>query len=319
MTEENKDAVEALLRQAGRRPAPPPQVAAAVYRHTREIWQTEVRKRRWRHTGFALAASIVLEFIAMWGVWLRSPSALLAIVSPNQQVSIERAHWLTRLASHDGQLLQGDSLVSGAAGAVVHLVDGTELRLARTATVVFVSSTELQLRSGQLFVDTHPETGKKLLRVVTAVGTVEHLGTQFLVSTDGAQMSVAVRDGQVALHYAQHQPVRLRDGQAANLDSHGSLRRWDVAAFDDLWGWADSLARPLEIEGQSLYTVLSRIAQRSGLALKFVNIEAETDAHRLTLHGAPLNLPPRAALDAVLATGSFSGNVDGRQIVVTAR
>jgi ferric-dicitrate binding protein FerR (iron transport regulator) len=221
--------------------------------------------------------------------------------------------------SRDGELFQGDAVHSGAAGAIVQRVDGSELRLARDSNVLFVSSTELRLQSGQLFVDTHPETGTKALRVLTAFGSVEHLGTQFLVSTDSAQMTVAVRNGQVALRYARHEPVQLRDGQAANLDSHGSLHRSDLTAFDDIWGWADSLAAPLVIEGRSLFAVLSHIAQRSGLELKFANAEAETGAQQLTLHGAPLNLPPRAALDAVLATSSFGGIVEGRQIVVTAR
>jgi FecR protein len=319
MTSEDKDAVEALLRKAGRRPAPPPEVAAAVYQHTRAVWQAEVRKRRMLYRGFALAASIALAFIAVWGSWVRSPPQLVAVASPGGQLSIERARWLSWAPSRDGKLFQGDVLRSGTAGAVVHRVDGSELRLAHDSGVLFVSSTELRLQSGQLFVDTHPETGTKTLRVLTAFGSVEHVGTQFLVSTDTAQMSVAVRNGRVALRYAQHEPVQMFDGQAANLDSHGSLRRWDLAAFDDIWGWADSLAAPLDIEGRSLFAVLARIAQRGGLALKFDNAEAETDAHRLTLHGAPLNLPPRTALDAVLATSSFSGTVEGRQIVVTAR
>jgi ferric-dicitrate binding protein FerR (iron transport regulator) len=272
-----------------------------------------------RYRGFALAASIALAFIAFWSSWMRSPPQLVAIASPGGQLSIERARWVAWVPSRDGKLFQGDVLRSGAAGAVVQRVDGSELRLAHDSNVLFVSSTELQLQSGQLFVDTHPESGTKKLRVLTAFGSVEHLGTQFLVSTDNAQMTVAVRNGQVALHYAQQEPIRLQNGQAANLDSHGSVRRWDLAAFDDIWGWADSLAAPLDIEGRTLFAVLSRIAQRSGLTLKFVNAEAETGAQRLTLHGAPLNLPPRAALDAVLATGSFSGTVEGRQIVVTAR
>ena len=56
MTTEADDAVEALLRRAGRRPPPPDAVAAAVYAQTRRAWEAQVHRRAvvraehdWRH------------------------------------------------------------------------------------------------------------------------------------------------------------------------------------------------------------------------------------------------------------------------------
>ena len=65
--------------------------------------------------------------------------------------------------------------------------------------------------------------------------------------------------------------------------------------------------------------MLSRIAQRSGLVLRFSSPEAESGARNLALHGPPLELTPRAALAAVLATTSLTGTTEGREILVAAR
>ncbi len=157
------------------------------------------------------------------------------------------------------------------------------------------------------------------LVVSTDLGSIEHLGTQFMAQRNDDALLVAVREGRVAVHYPQHPALELQPGQAARVDPAGSLQRWNLTAFDSVWDWADAMASPLVIENQSLYAVLSRIAQRSGLVLRFATPEAESEARRLTLHGEPLALQPRSALSAVLATTSLSGTTVGREILVSAR
>ena len=49
------------------------------------------------------------------------------------------------------------------------------------------SLTELKLLEGRLFIDTHGRAATSSLRVVTEMGRVEHIGTQFQVSTDDAE------------------------------------------------------------------------------------------------------------------------------------
>ena len=166
---------------------------------------------------------------------------------------------------------------------------------------------------------THDLPRNHNLVVSTDLGSVEHLGTQFLVERGNDAMVAAVRDGRVLMHYPNHPAVELHQGEAASLDPRGQLKRWELSAFDDLWNWTDALAGPLPIDGQSLYAVLASIAQRSGLVLRFSTPEAEAEARGLALHGAPLALEPRDEIAAVLATTTLTGTTVNREILVSAR
>ena len=102
----------------------------------------------------------------------------------------------------------------------------------------------------------------------------------------------------------------------ADVDSSGHVARRELAAFDGAWDWVDALADPLVIDGHSLYEVVSEIARRAGLTIRFLDPASETAGRQLLLRGRALNLPPRSALGAVLATTSLDGTVEGRQIVI---
>jgi ferric-dicitrate binding protein FerR (iron transport regulator) len=207
---------------------------------------------------------------------------------------------------------------TAAEGALVHRADGSEMTLARNTRLSLGSVHEVRLWSGRVHVKTYGADHPSDLVVITDRGSIEHLGTQFLVDCEAGSLLVAVRDGRVAMHYAPDLALELRAGQAARVDPQGELERWSLAAFDDIWDWADALATPMAIDGQSLYSVLNRIAERSGLTLRFSTPQAESQARALALHGAPLQLQPRYALSAVLATTTLSGTADGREILVSA-
>src|SRR5262249_43292499 len=122
-----------------------------------------------------------------------------------------------------------------------------------------------------------------------------------------------------ALHYGRDQAIELQGGQAAHVDPQGAVQRWTLASLDQSWDWADSMSAPLAIDGQSLYAVLAEIAQRAGMTLRFDSPTLEAEARGFSLHGAELDLPPRSALAAVLATTTLASNTEGGEIVISAR
>jgi ferric-dicitrate binding protein FerR (iron transport regulator) len=319
MTAEDDEGLQTLLRWAGRRPTPPDEVAAAVYQHSRRVWQTQVQRRKTVRGGFAWAAGVVALVMASWGAWNLYPHQVIATAPAGQAVLITHTLWHPFAGRRGGELYVGDAIQTGAMGALVHRADGSELSVSLNTRLSLASASTVRLWRGRLYVQTLGVPRTQGLVVSTDLGSVEHLGTQFLVERENDALLVAVRDGRVEIHYPQHQPVELQDGEAARVDPHGDLRRWDLSAFDDIWDWADGLESPLSIDGQSLYAVLRRIAQRSGLALRFATPATETEARSLALHGAPLELQPRDALAAVLATTTLSATTVGREIVVSAR
>ena len=310
--------VETLLRAAGRRAVPPAALTAAVYQQTRLVWRGQVRRRKWVRRSLAVAASLMLMFVAVRGVVGQIPGMAVATVDKGQYTLVRRSYWHALTAPASGYLFKGDTLLGGAAGVLLRGFDGAELRLDRDSRLIMASATAVQLQEGRLFVQSNTSRARAL-RVQTDFGTVEHLGTQFLVSKQSGALQVAVRDGRVALRYAAHESIELQGGQAAKVDPKGHLGRWELPALDNSWDWADVLAGPLRIDGLSLHTVVAQIAQRSGLTLSYADAAAAAEAQRMMLHGQPLVLPLRSALAAILVTTSLSGTVEGRQIVVAAR
>jgi ferric-dicitrate binding protein FerR (iron transport regulator) len=319
MTADDDEGLKSLLRWAGRRPMPPDEVSSAVYQHSRSAWLAQVRRRHALRRGYAWAAGGAAFVMACWGAWNLYPHQVVATVAPGQAVIINHSLWHPLAGDTDGNLFEGDTLQTFGQGAQLQRADGTDLRVSDNASLSFPSPSTVRLRRGRLYVQTHGVARTRDLVVNTDLGSIEHLGTQFLVERDNDALLVAVRDGRVALHYPQHEAVELRDGQAARVVPHGELQRWDLEAFDSVWDWADGLAPPLAIDGQSLYAVLNQIAQRSGLVLRFSTPAAESAARSLALHGAPLELQPRDALAAVLATTTLSGTAADRVILVSAR
>ncbi len=319
MTAEDDQALEALLRWAGRRPMPPPETATAVYQHARQAWLAQVRRRKLVLRGWAWAAGLGAILMAAWGGAHLYPRQVMATIAPGQAAWIRHTFWHPFAGTRAGELFEGDAVQTGAEGATLERGDGTELRMSRNTHVSFDSASTIRLGRGGLYVQTHDVQSNRNLVVSTDLGNVEHLGTQFLVERGNEAMVTAVRDGRVLVHYLNRPAVELQNGEAASVDPHGQLKRWDLSIFDSVWDWSDALATPLPIEGQSLYAVLTSIAQRSGLVLRFSTPAAEAEARGLALHGAPLALQPRDAMPAVLATTTLTGTTVNREILISAR
>lgn len=319
MTTDDDEALQSLLRWAGRRPMPPDAASDAVYQSTHRAWLAQVRRRRRFRLGSALGVAAVALAIAGWGVFRMYPHQVLATVRPGQAVRIAHTLWHPFAGRYEGRLYEGDTLQTGNEGAVLQRSEGNEVDVSPHSHLAFTAANLLQLGRGGLYLTTHGARQVRNLMVGTDLGTIEHLGTRFLAERQDERLLVAVRDGRVVLHTVQHQAIELQQGEAASVSPQGQVRRWSLAAFDSTWDWADGLAAPLVIDGQSVYAVLSGIAERAGLALRFSNPQAETEARSLALHGAPLTLPPREALRAVLATTSLTGSGQGREILVSSR
>ena len=319
MSAVDNDEVGGVLRTAGRRLAPPATVSAAVYRQTRSAWRAGVQRRRWARRGYALAAGLALLAILVRGAMLQVPRIAIGVVDGDAYTLTARSYWHALASARNGYLFKGDSLQTASAAVLVRRFNGAELRLDRDSGLTLASPEKVQLLQGRLFVRSYGEGSAASLRVQTEFGDVEHIGTEFLVSKDNIALRVAVRTGRVALQSASHEPMELRAGQAADVDSSGHVARRELAAFDGAWDWVDALADPLVIDGHSLYEVVSEIARRAGLTIRFLDPASETAARELLLRGRALNLPPRSALGAVLATTSLDGTVEGRQIVIAPR
>ncbi len=216
MTHEDDEALKILLRWAGRRPTPPPEVAGAVYKHTRRAWVAQVQRRKTLRRGIGWAAGVGALALASWGAWKAYPHQIMATVRPGQDVLLTHTLWHPFAGRLDGELYVGDAVQTGAVGAQLRRADGYELRLSANTQLSLATASTVRLGRGRVYVQTQGLPHTEDLVVSTDLGSVEHLGTQFLVEREDDTLLVAVRDGRVAMHYPQHQAVELsrRPGRA---------------------------------------------------------------------------------------------------------
>jgi hypothetical protein len=81
----------------------------------------------------------------------------------------------------------------------------------------------------------------------------------------------------------------------------------------------ETLAPACGIEGRPLSDVLTDLSREADLQLVFGSPAIERRAHELTLHGPALDLPPRTAIDAVLATTDLDADLTGQRVVLKDR
>ena len=298
--EDNTDPVAQLLRKAGKRPAPPPEMVERVRAKVHAEWQQEVSKRRQRRF-IAVAASLLAAVGAGWLVLQldsAQPSDFVAHVQGGTRVFAMGERVQT--GAGEGLVLVASPSVGGA---------GVSVRLAPDTTIAWTAPQRLQLLRGQAYVDSDTAPADNRMLIVDAGKVrIEHVGTRYIASLNGAALEITVRDGTVRLQVGEHEAL-LYQGEQGHLDSSSpdvaQMVRTPTATSGSSWDWVDAMAPRIAIENVDLHTVLVRLAHEAGLTVEYASPSVETSAHATILHGPVLDLPPMQGLQAVLATTSF--------------
>ncbi len=303
--------LERLLRSAGPRMEPPPEVAAAVRAAVAQEWRATVAARRPRARPQAprwlvAAASIAAVGVTVWLAAPRflTPATVASVARVAGGVEVRRGDagdWAPLVAN--ATLQAGDTLRTGTDGRVaLHRADGLDVRVDATTTLVLASLDEAALPAGRIYVDAGAARGQAdSFTVATATGDVHHLGTQYGVAFESGTLDVAVREGSVAIDGA-HAPVVANAGDWVQLAADGQVTRGHVAPQAESWRWAQAIAPGFVIEGRSLDEFLTWAARETGHRLVYASAAAARTAETLELKGSVSGLEPDAAVAAVMAT-----------------
>lgn len=326
---EEGDDVARLLRHAGKRAVPPPELMERVRTQVHAVWREELARRRRRRV-FAVAASVMaLTFAGLWMLQQRGVNA------PQVVASIERGSAGLSIhgerAATNATVLVGDRLETGPdSGAVLRLAgdagSNKSLRLAPGTSIAWQAPGQVRLLAGQLYLDAGVATpGTSPAISFEAAGVrIQHVGTRFLVALTDTHLDVKVRDGTVRVEGAGEVAL-LQGGELGRMGLAKSgvtpMQRLRVGSTGEEWSWVDDLAPSLEIDEQSLWSVLQRAAQEGGLEIRFESAAVEQRARETVLHGPALAMPPRQALDAVLVTTAYTAELDsdGKSLLVRPR
>lgn len=319
--------LEALLRGAGPRRQPPleaaTQVRAAVEAEWRAMVATRRAQRRRQLTPWAVAASVALVAV---GAWLLLPQratpspmvASAARVEGDVQWRDGTGDAWSPLAPSAG-LAQGAELRTAAKGRVaLRRKDGVEIRLDSDSALQLAALDAARLDAGRAYVDAGvgPTSQASAFTLHTRLGVVRHLGTQYLVEVTPRALSVAVREGSVAVERG-NDPVIARAGESVVVADAGPVSRGHVEPRDARWLWTEAVAPGFAIAGRSLDDFLDWASRETGRRLVYASPEAAREASGIALRGSVSGLAPEQAVAAVMATTpSLQHRFEGAELQV---
>lgn len=319
--------VRDLIVGAGPRAAPPAEEVTRIKQAARAEWREMVDRERRRGRGLrlrgalALAASVVAALVVGWWWASRAPVAAPVVARVELVAGAVRGADAGRLAV-GGELRAGSAVETGgwlggsAAGTALRLGGGQSLRLAADTRVLLVSESRLELEHGTLYVDADSTAG--VVEVVTALGTVRDVGTQFEVrlSEGGAAIRVRVREGECSLGAAGESYRAVRGEQISRL-ADGSITRATIEPYGPEWDWVMATAPSIAIDGRSLAEVLRWVEREMGRDVRYADADLSAFAEGAILSGPSEGLAPVDILQAVLLANSLRHEVGNGTILVS--
>ena len=321
--------VRNLIVEAGPRAAPPASEVAAIKEAARGEWRQMVRRERRRgrarrlRGGLALAASVLVAVAVGWWWTHRAPLAgpmvagvelVTGAVGAGDGAALAAGAELTA-----GAVVETSGRTGGApAGVALRLAGGQSLRLAGDSRVRLASASRLELVRGTLYIDSGPGAGS--VEVVTALGTVRDVGTQFEVrlEADASALRLRVREGECSLEAGGDSYLAAR-GEQLSLLGDGSVARAEIEPYGPQWDWVLATAPGIEIEARSLSVFLTWVSRETGRGVRYADPELARTAAAISLHGSTEGLAPDEALEWVLRSSDLAYELDGGSILITRR
>jgi hypothetical protein len=306
---DSDEAVERLLRRAGRRPPVPADHAAAVKAAARAQWRWTVRGERRRarfvRAGALLAAAVVVLVVGTT-LWRRGAPAPAAPVATLEAATGElRAAGGTEL--HVGDPIPAGAVLESETGsrALLRLAGGPTVRLDHGTRLHLETASALELEAGAVYLDSGASAAP--LEVRTPFGTARDVGTRFEVrlGKGGAPLRVRVREGKVALERAGGSHLAGAGVELA-VAADGTVTEGRVPVHGELWDWTLTLLPVYEVEGRSLREFLDWAAAEAGWRLRFAEPSLGERAGEVTLHGTITGL----GLEDAVALSLLSSGLD---------
>lgn len=321
LTDSGDDAVARLIARAGHRAAPPPSSEAMARQKALAEWRRVVRarrlrvRRRWIATAAAMAVAAGIAWQIAGSGRDAQPAQATIVAQASGEVRVADRDGIVRTVAGADRLHIGDSLRTGDdSGARIELGGKLAVRVGASTRVVWLNADRMSLENGALYIDSGPDHAR--LGIDTPHGAVTHLGTRYSVASSDEALVVRVRDGRVAVDSnGQHLIAMAREELSVNRS--GDVARSEIPGYGEHWGWADALARPIDIENLPLADFLRWAAHETGREVVFESERAGEAARRTILHGSVAGLSPEDSVEAVLSTTDFAVRLQDGELRVS--
>ena len=317
------EALEALFRRATVRQRAPREREREIRAALRAEWKNMTGKRRSRRQAFAWAsaASVVLALFVS-ALLLRQPGP----VQPAEVASVEKmlgdaivwqsGSGASRLAG-DATLLPGIEL-STARESRLALTwrSGASVRVDENSRLSLVSATEISLSEGSIYVDSpHGSAHGPALVIQTPSGPVQHIGTQYITMVRGGEVTVSVREGEVAVGSGDQKSIAV-EGQRLRVTKAGRHTTTSIPTYGDDWQWTELVAPGFDTDGRSIREFLEWVGRETGRGIEYGSVAAESLAAETLMHGN-IDLEPLRAMELMLQTSDLVPSVRDGVIVVS--
>jgi hypothetical protein len=317
------DAVEALLEKAKPRPSPPDAVKQDIRAAVRAEWANASARRQGRRlaAGFAIAASVMLVLAA----------SILGIrqtgIAPVEVASIDRSIGTLHVQSDSSgamesvdttSVLTGQVLTTGVDSAAgLSWLGGGSLRVDSDSRIEFVAANEVFLHAGRIYFDSLGSGPDSDFSIRTTHGVVSHVGTQYLTESTATSLTVSVREGEVRVTGAFHEPT-VYVGQRVQLSGSSQPSITNTSGAGSEWQWIEAVSPNISVDGMSVFDFLHWVGRETGHAVQFESASAQALARDTQLRGA-VNAEPRAELRLRMMTVDLDARFDteGPAIIVT--
>lgn len=324
------DAVEALLKQASPRQAPPREDERIVKDRVRGDWLAVTRRRSRQR--FAVRLAIAAS--AVFAIAIAFQGLRTGTVEPVPVAAISKSFGSIYLLGERSELRDlpdisaisaGQTVVTGAdSGLGLDWAAGGSLRIDANSRIQFLGADRVFLHSGRVYFDS---TGSRLaglgqgstagtLHIETEHGSVTHLGTRYMTYADAEKLSVSVRAGRVTIAGRYYDQVAV-EGQQVTVSGSARPTVMNFSGFGEAWSWVEATAPPARLDGRSVYEFLSWVSHETGLALAFDTPSAEQLARTEQLRGT-VDTEPTNALRLWMMGVDLDWRVDAGVIHVTS-
>jgi hypothetical protein len=321
--DKDADIVELLIRSAGRRAEPPGDAYRQVLAAATAAFHAQAARRlqrRWA-LGAGIAASLVLAaaLLAHWLAPVANGGALATVARTAGGVEQLAGEAWQPLEAGRASLGTGRRLRTRADGRVaLALAGGESLRLAGNTEIMLDAPGRIYVARGTVYVDSGDARAAARIEVVTPAGTARDLGTQFELLVAGAALRLRVREGTVAIDRGGRSLTGAAGDQLA-IDALGEVVRDVVAPDSSVWQWAEAIAPTPDMDGKPAAALISWVARETGRRLRYESPAVQERAASVILHGNIRNLPPLAALEAMLATTDLEYVLEGDTMEIRSR
>lgn len=289
--------IEKLMAFVSSREHPPAATAERVRRAVMETFDElpepqHRRPSRLMAVSTALAAALALMYLLQ--------SSLPEVISAGE---IQFSQGTFSVQSLDGSVADTSLVAPGStiqtdsdSRLLLQLEERSALRADAQTRFTLISSTEIQLHQGRIYLD---NANSQPLKVVTRYGTVTDIGTQFEVASLGQQLTVALRQGAIDLTVGDqqlHSAAQTGQGELLRFTGTNLTQRSPIAATDDHWQWIHRARPGFKLADRSVADYLNWAARESGWTLRY-----QSDLVRQQTR-MPKALQGNATVDADLAS-----------------